>query len=381
MDEGEWVEDRSWFGAGSHGEAAAFAGDVLGLVGDGVRADLEVRGDGVRVRAGAELRDAISAAARAAGLAADPGVVQELRLRIDSAVPVAPFWRAALGYGDGDVDPWRRCPVLRFEHSDEPRPLRNRIHVDSGHPGPIAGTAAALAAAGGRELRANQWYSTVADAEGNEVDLVPGGPLDAAPDWDTLFGAMACYPGPPRRTCGLARAAAGLADDAGIPLMIDLRPEGVVLDSGKDQWEEVAGFAGLAAAVQDAARAAGLTADNSQLRFVQTVIDAVDIPAVSAFWRAVLGYVPAPNTQSTDLFDPRQLNPVVLFQPMDPAELDRRAQRNRISYELLLPGDRVRPRLEAAVAAGGTVLGDARLADPEGNEVVLRALPSTVSRP
>ena len=34
----------------------------------------------------------------------------------------------------------------------------------------------------------------------------------------------------------------------------------------------------------------GLTADPSRLRFVQIGIDAVDIPAVRAFWRAVLGY-------------------------------------------------------------------------------------------
>jgi hypothetical protein len=172
-------------------------------------------------------------------------------------------------------------------------------------------------------------------------------------------------------------AAARLADDAGIPLMIDLRPEAVVFDSGKDQWE-VAGFTDLAAAVQAAARAAGLRADNGRVRFVQAGIDAVDIPSVREFWRAVLGYVPAPESRITDLYDPRQLNPVVFFQPMDATEIERRRQRNRIHVELLMPSDQLRTRVDAAVAAGGRLLGEERradryrLADPEGNEVVLR---------
>lgn len=162
--------------------------------------------------------------------------------------------------------------------------------------------------------------------------------------------------------------------------MIDLRPETVVFDSGKDQWEEVAGFVDLASAVQGAARAVGLTADNSRVRFFQAGIDAVDIPSVREFWRAVLGYVHAPNSQYTDLYDPRQLNPVVFFQPMDASEIERRRQRNRIHVELLMPSDQLRTRADAAGAAGGRILEDERspdryrLADPEGNEVVLRAV-------
>ena len=150
-----------------------------------------------------------------------------------------------------------------------------------------------------------------------------------------------------------------------------------MFDSGKDQWE-VDGFVDLAAAVQGAARAVGLTADNSRIRFVPAGIDAVDVSRVREFWRVVLGYVPAPDTRITDLFDPRQLNPVVFFPPMDATETERRRQRNRIHVELLLPSDQLRTRVDAA--AGGRMLEDERspdryrLADPEGNEVVLRAV-------
>jgi hypothetical protein len=89
--------------------------------------------------------------------------------------------------------------------------------------------------------------------------------------------------------------------------------------------------------------------------------------------------VHAPDSRFTDLYDPRQLNPVVFFQPMDATEIERRRQRNRIHVELLMPSDQLRPRVDAAVAAGGRTLQDERsphryrLADPEGNEVVLRA--------
>ena len=391
----------AWFGAPSHVHAASLVGSIVDLLPDGVpMPDVGVRAGGVRVgvgasyeragdagRAGAAMQ-AISDAARTLGLTADPSVLQEMRLHVDSAAPasVKPFWRTALDYGDVDAgtlaDRLRRCPPIRFEQSNQTRPLRNRIHVDAGYPGPIGDAVQAVKAKGGREAFTSEWYATLADADGNEVDLVPGGGLGEAStvDWSVLFGAMACYPGAsPRQAAGLAEDAARLADDAGIPLMIDLRPEYVVFDSGKDQWE-ADGFLDLAAAVQGAARAAGLTADNSRVRFVQAGIDAVDVSSVREFWRVVLGYIHAPDTRFTDLYDPRQLNPVVFFQPMDATEIERRRQRNRIHVELLMPSDQLRARVDAAVAAGGRMLEERspdrfRLADPEGNEVVLRAVP------
>jgi 4a-hydroxytetrahydrobiopterin dehydratase len=52
-----------------------------------------------------------------------------------------------------------------------------------------------------------------------------------------------------------------------------------------------------------------------------------------------------------------------------------RPQRNRIHIDLYLPEDQAKARIDAAVAAGGRIVSDARapywwtLADPEGNEV------------
>ena len=50
----------------------------------------------------------------------------------------------------------------------------------------------------------------------------------------------------------LVEAVAGLADDAGLPLLIDLRYSGVTVDGGKDQ-QEAEGFSALARSVQAAA--------------------------------------------------------------------------------------------------------------------------------
>jgi hypothetical protein len=64
----------------------------------------------------------------------------------------------------------------------------------------------------------------VSDEAGNEVDLVPGGPMSDASetaDWRAPFAAMVFYPTTaPEHASALVTTAAGLADDAGIPLLI-----------------------------------------------------------------------------------------------------------------------------------------------------------------
>ena len=92
-----------------------------------------------------------------------------------------PFWRTALDYEEAHTDTLsdrlRRCPVIRFEQSDEARPLRNRIHVDSGHPGPIKDSVESLLAESGRDKVTCEWYCTLADPEGNETPAPPHGRL------------------------------------------------------------------------------------------------------------------------------------------------------------------------------------------------------------
>lgn len=125
-----------------------------------------------------ELARRISAAARDLGVRADPSAVQQVNLTVDALdrAAVMPFWRAVLGYrDDGDkdlVDPRGLGAPLWFQQLDEPRPQRNRIHLDIAvpHEQAEARVAAALAA-GGRlvsDEHAPSWW-VLADAEGNEA--------------------------------------------------------------------------------------------------------------------------------------------------------------------------------------------------------------------
>ena len=78
-------------------------------------------------------------------------------------------------------------------------------------------------------------------------------------------------------------------------LLIDIRADGVMIDTGKDRWEDER-FPDLARQVQAEARGLGLTADPSRTRFFQVCIDAVDVPRVREFWRVVLGYENDPRS-------------------------------------------------------------------------------------
>jgi hypothetical protein len=385
----------AWFDAPSLSAGTALVRRIADAVDGGSLPDIDLRADGVRVRIGAsggtsptrddlERAAAISAAARDLGLAADPAALQMVRLAVDTAdrPAVLSFWRTVLGYEPVDADtlgdPTRRDPTMSF-HQARPTQERDRFHVD------VVRVPAAVEAARatiGREPFGVYGF-TLADDDGNEVDLVPGDPLSEGPetaDWRAVFGAMTFYPVTSSARAGdLAYAVATLADEAGLPLLVDLRPDGVTIDSGKDQWEEDFGgkrFVELAGRIQTAARDLGLAADPARVRFVQFGIDAVDVAAVRAFWRSVLGYRHDPRTFLTDIYDPRRLAPVIMFQEMDPAETARRQRRNRVHIELVVPADHAEARVEAAVAAGGRVVAggpsDRRtLLDPEGNELTV----------
>lgn len=128
----------------------------------------------------------------------------------------------------------------------------------------------------------------------------------------------------------------------------------------------------LARAVSALADELGLHGDPALLTSQEIAIDALDIPAVAPFWRAVLGYVHEPGTDPDDpaLADPGALGPGYWFQQMDAP----RPQRNRIHVDVTVAHDQAEARVAAAIAAGGTLLSDRRapafwvLADPEGNE-------------
>lgn len=133
----------------------------------------------------------------------------------------------------------------------------------------------------------------------------------------------------------------------------------------------------LAAEVSRAVGELGLrTAPRGGTRPVQALeiaVDALDIPAVRPFWRAVLAYTDELGHDGPEdpVVDPTGVGPAVWFQQMDAP----RPQRNRLHLDVTVPHDEAEARVAAALQAGGHLVSDARarafwvLADAEGNEV------------
>ena len=173
----------------------------------------------------------------------------------------------------------------------------------------------------------------------------------------------------------LVNAIGRVADNANHHPDVDLRPDGVTVrlrtDSvgGLSEREVV-----LAWQISEAARKIGVPVDLTGLQIVQVAIDALVIPDVLPFWRAVLGYR---KVDDEDLIDPHFQGPPFWFQQMDAP----RPQRNRIHIDVYVPHDQAEARVAAAIAAGGHVVSDENapgwwtLADAEGNEVDVASWP------
>lgn len=185
---------RAWFATGSFEAGAALVAAIASVAEKaGHHPDVDLRWSGVGVRlishdvGDISVRDLvlarrISAEARSLGIAADPSRVQSLQIAIDAVdvAAVRAFWQAALGYSpveDADLqDPRGLGPNIWIQRIDDARAERNTIHLDLYVPrdGIEARIDAALAA-GGRlvnDENAPEWW-TLADPEGNEVDLAP----------------------------------------------------------------------------------------------------------------------------------------------------------------------------------------------------------------
>jgi 4a-hydroxytetrahydrobiopterin dehydratase len=109
--------------------------------------------------------------------------VQMVEIAIDALdIPaILPFWRAALGYADETgsdgspsaiVDPAGQGPAVWFQQMTEPRPQRNRIHLDISVPHDEARHRIDAAIAAGGVLVSDAEapaFWVLADAEGNEA--------------------------------------------------------------------------------------------------------------------------------------------------------------------------------------------------------------------
>ena len=179
-----------------------------------------------------------------------------------------------------------------------------------------------------------------------------------------------------------AAAAAAAGPDADQHLRMDLRPDQLVLIVQTRAIGEVtADDVEVARSVTTAlaglgAQPRGATGEQAArpVQAVELAVDALDIPAVRPFWKAVLGYVDDPrelDDPTGGLVDPAGSLPSVWFQQMDAP----RVQRNRLHVDVAVAHDEAEARVRAALAAGGRLVDDSAarafwvLADAEGNEV------------
>lgn len=196
--------------------------------------------------------------------------------------------------------------------------------------------------------------------------------LDGLDDWRVVLRSIhATYRsgGSFSAAAELAADIARLADAADHHPDVDLRYPDVVHvavtthDAGGLTSRDV----DLARAITAAADARGATSEPSAAQVTEIAIDTMDADRIRPFWAAVLGYA---DDGGGALVDPRRLGPPLWFQQMD----EPRTQRDRFHLDVSVPHDVAEARIEAALAAGGTLVSDAFarswwvLADADGNE-------------
>ena len=175
----------------------------IDLRADRLELSVQTRAYGLVTSRDTEMAHRISASLRQLDLGvaparaeAYPRPVAGLELAIDAMdiATIRPFWKAVLGYVDDPadpgptgalVDPAGQQPAVWFQQMEEPRPQRNRIHLDVNvaHDEAEPRVQAALAAGGHLvdESYARMFW-VLADDEGNECCICTWSDRD---EWNT----------------------------------------------------------------------------------------------------------------------------------------------------------------------------------------------------
>ena len=195
--------------------------------------------------------------------------------------------------------------------------------------------------------------------------------------WRLILGAIyteVLAPSLVEATQAASLAVSAVGADGQGHLTVDIRADRAVL---RLQSADVGAVTGrdvrLAHEVSGALAARGWqpAPAGGSVQALEIAIDALDIPLVRRFWKAVTGYADEPGSElNAALIDPSGRGPAIWFQQMDAP----RPQRNRIHIDVDVPHEAASARIDAAIAAGGSMLADDAapafwvLADPEGNE-------------
>jgi 4a-hydroxytetrahydrobiopterin dehydratase len=124
----------------------------------------------------------------------------------------------------------------------------------------------------------------------------------------------------------------------------------------------------LARRISELAAELGVAADPASVQVFELALDTADQAVVAPFWAAVLGG--RIDDRYGEVVDDDGQAPTVWFQPTDAHE----EPRQRFHVDIVVPIEQAHGRIEAALAAGGTLVSDAAapafwvLADAEGNK-------------
>lgn len=129
----------------------------------------------------------------------------------------------------------------------------------------------------------------------------------------------------------------------------------------------------LARTISALAADAGLRTESASVSRLELALDAPAFETIRPFWRAVLAFADSPVPELEDeLNDPHGALPTMWFQRSGSEE-----PRQRWHPDVWVEPAQVRPRIDAALAAGGTLVSDEHapsfwiLADADGNKVCL----------
>jgi 4a-hydroxytetrahydrobiopterin dehydratase len=128
----------------------------------------------------------------------------------------------------------------------------------------------------------------------------------------------------------------------------------------------------LARVISDLARAADAEMECRSISVLELALDTPQYDKLGPFWAAVLDAEHVTGEGFADVGDPNHALPLVWFQ-----NSDREEPRQRWHPDIWIDPAQVQPRIDAALAAGGSLVSDTGapsfwvLSDPDGNKACL----------
>ena len=126
----------------------------------------------------------------------------------------------------------------------------------------------------------------------------------------------------------------------------------------------------LARRISELAADLEVAAEPGAIRVLELALDTADHAAVAPFWRAILGYADSPVHGDREVVDGDGRLTTLWFQGTDAHDVPRQ----RFHLDIVVPPEQAQERIDAALAAGGTLVTDRFapafwvLADADGNQ-------------